>query len=256
MKGKHCAGCPYEYEPLVEPVLIKNSDYMFIGTAPDGEDADCNELFSDGLRPGGYGRNAGSILHEYIDPLIEQYKVSLTSVLKCRHMGGGKAPTKKMYAACLPTLMKEIEHCNPKLIITLGKVAFTVVTGLDAPIKDYNGRIITDQKRPIAVSVSPSTALHKGGDIKAFERGMLPVLHFFDKPRPFKYTVKDPLPVMKGIVALDIETTGLRPGGVDWDDDTEAKREHAGKILCVGVSDGKNVHYSGVSHEGKKGKAD
>ena len=240
-KDSRCAACPFQDEQTVDPIIQKSSDFLFIGEAPGEQEVIHNEPFFDGASEAGDGENAGAVFHKYLDPLLKKYRCSITNVVKC-HPPGNKTPTKKEYSCCLSRLESEIKYCNPKLIVVLGKTAYKAVTGEDCRITDLNGKMLTGYPHKILVSIHPSYCL-RTGDYGKFEKGVLPAIHFFDKEVTLKYkAVKDIS--MTGVVALDIETTGLRPCGIDVDD--EGQRKHDGLIRCVGVASGKEVLYAEI----------
>ncbi len=258
MKLTTCESCPYANRACVEPILHKNTDYLFIGEAPGQQEADSGEPFFDGLGPGGQGKNAGTVLHEYIDPLMGEHTVSISNVVSC-HPPGNKTPTKRQWITCLPLLLKDIAFCKPKLIILLGRVALNAVLGVDG-ITDYNGKIIKQKIASFSVEgeleyngpeynilpcVHPSYAL-RTGNYGTFEKGILPALHFFKKDRPCKYSRVKLMKFKNKIVAVDLETTGLKPCGVDYDGKKKLRIEHDAKIRCIGAADGTQILYSEV----------
>jgi DNA polymerase len=226
-----CEGCPFNDRPYVEPELEKNSDILFVGRDPGKDEVIDNCPFS---KNGASGKE----LRPYVNILRNKgLKVSLTNVMKCRPPGN-KAPTKDEYSHCLDSLEDDIKYTNPKLIVALGRPTYTALTGESRGLlgpKGLNGKIVYKYKIPIAVSVHPSYILHKRKDKKALHKGMLPVLHFFDREKPIKYKkvntgagVKKLLKKQK-LYGMDIEYSDVNP--------------KFGKIRCMAISDGKKTAF-------------
>lgn len=234
----NCENCPLKSQPQVPPLLVKNSDYLFVGSRPSLEDVEANEPF--------VNAGAGQFFHEFIAPLREKFTLSFTNVVLCRPPLG-KAPTQKQFLPCLARLEEDIKYCNPKLLVLLGKTAMTAVLGTGGRLSQVNGRVLSSYPYPVVCCFHPDSAVRPEG-YKNFETGMLAVIHFFDKEKENNYKPLSERKIMRGLWAIDLETTGLRPCGIDTSRE-EGRIEHAGLIRCVGVSNGEESYYSTVEEE-------
>lgn len=91
-----------------------NAELMFIGEAP-GRDEDMQG------RP--FVGRAGQLLTKIIHAMkFQRDEVYITNIVKCRPPGN-KNPQGIEIASCKDYLLAQIELINPKVIVTLGKVA-------------------------------------------------------------------------------------------------------------------------------------
>jgi uracil-DNA glycosylase family 4 len=92
----------------------KNADLMFVGEAP-GRDEDIQG------RP--FVGKAGQLLTKIIEAMkFQREEVYITNVVKCRPPGN-RNPQEDEIASCRDFLLEQIERINPKVIVTLGRVA-------------------------------------------------------------------------------------------------------------------------------------
>lgn len=92
----------------------KNADLMFIGEAP-GRDEDIQG------RP--FVGKAGQLLTKIIEAMeFKREEVYITNVVKCRPPGN-RNPQEDEIASCRDFLLTQIERIDPKVIVTLGRVA-------------------------------------------------------------------------------------------------------------------------------------
>jgi len=227
-------------EPYIEGELKKNSGILFIAQNPGADEVRAG-------RP--LAGNSDRVLRDYLKELDEkQIKYSITNAVKY-YTADNRKPSATEIHHCIDDLLTDIKKTNPKLIVALGEVALFALTGLKG-IKKLNGKVLTELEGevlpiPILVCFHPS-AIEHGLDIRQFEKGLLPALKYFDKEKPVRFKEVRSLvdaPVM-GLLALDIETTGLRPCGVDWKD--KARVEHPAKIKCLAIANSKDIYYAEV----------
>ena len=227
-------------EPYIEGELHKNSDVLFIGQNPGADEVRAGRPF--------VGK-CGKILRGYLQELDrKKIKYSITNAVKY-YTPDNRKPTATEIHYCIDDLLVDIEYTSPKLIVALGEVALFALTGLKG-IKKLNGKVLTELDgeplpTPILVCFHPSAILY-GLDIRKFEKGLLPALKYFDKERPVKFLEVEDLnsvPV-RGLCALDIECSGLRPCGVDWKD--KQRIEHDARLKCLAIANGTDIYYASV----------
>jgi DNA polymerase len=112
----HCQKCPLAQTRThaVPGEGSLNADLMFIGEAP-GRDEDIQG------RP--FVGRAGQLLTKIIHAMtFQRDEVYITNIVKCRPPGN-RNPQGDEIASCKDYLLAQIETINPKVIVTLGKVA-------------------------------------------------------------------------------------------------------------------------------------
>lgn len=115
-KNLHECGCN-----KMKGVGPAHATFMLIGEAPGADEEIKGIPF--------VGR-AGQFLNKLLYRAeINRSKCYITNVVKCRPPNN-RTPTKKEIQTCLPYLEEEIKKIKPKVIVTLGAVAFEAVTGL------------------------------------------------------------------------------------------------------------------------------
>lgn len=175
---------------------------------------------------------AGTLLRKYLKRLdFDLYEQAWkTNAVICRPVKNN-TPTTKQINCCKSNLMETIEKLKPKKIIVLGKVALQSLLGNkinDLSIEKWVGRCIPDQdlKCWVFPTWHPSYLLRNEQDI-VLEKYFIShleqaVLHNdifpINYPKPEIITTQEgseifleSLLLFKGIIAIDYETTGLRP---------------------------------------------
>lgn len=224
MKDFTCEDCPYIDEIYVPPLLVEDSDILFVGQNPGATEQKHGIPF----HPEGA---SGALLKKYTDEL--PVKFSITNTLKCG-TPNNKTPTTKEINRCRHRLISEIEKVSPKLIVTLGKPAMVAVTGENSPILKNNGKILRGEGIPVLICVHPSFVI-RGKDAKIFEKGILPALKYFEENVVISHKVLDTIPPTDIEVGFDIETSSLRP--------------QFGDLRCFAVSDGNKAVFVEVEDE-------
>ena len=146
---------PFQCEGFVTSSGPIRPDIMFIGEAPGATEVEKNISFS--------GR-AGEKLMEFINYLGYSRKdVFITSTIRSRSFkiiekkdsSGNliqkkvnRTPTKNEIIAHAPILDYYIENVNPKIIVTLGNIAYKRVTGEREKLTDVHGII---KKRRVCI---------------------------------------------------------------------------------------------------------
>lgn len=102
---------------------------------------------------------AGQLLNAMLAAIgLDRKDVYIANVVKCRPPGN-RDPEPDEAAACLPFLLRQVELVNPEVVVTLGRVAALHVVQLTGAIRDYRGRWVTWQGRPLLPIFHPAYLL-------------------------------------------------------------------------------------------------
>ncbi|GAO36343.1 DNA polymerase [Sulfuricella sp. T08] len=140
----------------------ENADWLFIGEAPGVDEDAQGEPFVG---------QAGKLLDNMLRSigLKRGDNVYIANVVKSRPPNN-RNPLPDEIAACLPYLRRQIELIQPKLIITLGKVASETLLGREATIASLRGKVHAYQGIPLIVTYHPAYLLRTLQDkAKAWE---------------------------------------------------------------------------------------
>lgn len=140
----------------------ENADWLFIGEAPGADEDTQGEPFVG---------QAGKLLDNMLKSigLKRGENVYIANVVKSRPPGN-RNPLPAEIAACMPYLRRQIELIQPKLIITLGKVASETLLGGEATIASLRGKVHAYQGIPLIVTYHPAYLLRTLQDkAKAWE---------------------------------------------------------------------------------------
>ena len=123
---------------------------MFIGEGP-GEEEDLQGLPFVGA--------AGQLLNSLLSRLgLKREEVYIANVVKCRPPGN-REPEADEVTACLPFLKKQIDALQPRVIVTLGRVATQALLATQAPLTRIRGRWQRFGKIPVMPTFHPSYLL-------------------------------------------------------------------------------------------------
>uniref|UniRef100_A0A7C3N4N7 Type-4 uracil-DNA glycosylase n=1 Tax=candidate division WOR-3 bacterium TaxID=2052148 RepID=A0A7C3N4N7_UNCW3 len=131
---------------------------MIIGEAP-GADED-----REGLPFVGRAGEKLTKMLEYIG--ISRDEVFIANILKCRPPQNAD-PLPEQISNCFPFLKKQVESIRPKIILTLGRYAASVVTGGQSlRMADYLDRDLTSifLGIPVIATYHPAVLLHSKGE--------------------------------------------------------------------------------------------
>jgi len=140
----------------------ENADWLLIGEAPGADEDAQGEPFVG---------QAGKLLDNMLKSmgLKRGDNVYIANVVKSRPPGN-RNPLPDEIAACLPYLRRQIELIQPKLIITLGKVASETLLGREATIASLRGKVHAYHGIPLIVTYHPAYLLRTLQDkAKAWE---------------------------------------------------------------------------------------
>ncbi|MBU1689910.1 MAG: uracil-DNA glycosylase [Gammaproteobacteria bacterium] len=140
----------------------ENADWLFIGEAPGVDEDAQGEPFVG---------QAGMLLDNMLRSigLKRGVNVYIANVVKS-HPPNNRNPLSVEIAACLPYLKRQIELIQPKLIVTLGKVASEALLGHEATIASLRAKVHAYQGIPLIVTYHPAYLLRTLQDkAKAWE---------------------------------------------------------------------------------------
>ncbi|OIP15988.1 MAG: uracil-DNA glycosylase [Betaproteobacteria bacterium CG2_30_59_46] len=129
----------------------ENADWLFVGEAPGADEDAQGEPFVG---------QAGKLLDNMLKSigLKRGDNVYIANVVKSRPPGN-RNPLPDEIAACMPFLRRQIELIQPKLIVTLGKVASETLLGREATIASLRGKVHAYQGIPLIVTYHPAYLL-------------------------------------------------------------------------------------------------
>ena len=140
----------------------EDADWLFIGEAPGADEDAQGEPFVG---------QAGKLLDNMLKSigLKRGDNVYIANVVKSRPPSN-RNPLPDEIAACFPYLKRQIELIQPKLIVTLGKVASETLLGREATIASLRGKMHAYQGIPLIVTYHPAYLLRTLQDkAKAWE---------------------------------------------------------------------------------------
>jgi len=140
----------------------ENADWLLIGEAPGADEDIQGEPFVG---------QAGKLLDNMLKSigLKRGDNVYIANVVKC-HPPSNRNPHPNEIVACMPYLMRQIELIQPKLIVTLGKIASEALLGREATIASLRGKVHVYQGIPLIVTYHPAYLLRTLQDkAKAWE---------------------------------------------------------------------------------------
>lgn len=130
-----------------------------------------------------------SIEPDAINLMVESIKeagfkssdLCLTYVNRCPKFG--KYDNKEIIN-CSPYLHTEIQSLNPKLIVTMGGLACSVIFGTEIKIKDYRGSVTWLGYWPVLPTYSPGYVLKSGANaVEQFRSDMIQAYQFIHQSK-------------------------------------------------------------------------
>ena len=128
-----------------------NSKIMFIGEAPGREEDIQGRPF--------VGRS-GEMLTKMIENVLflKRDEVYISNIVKCRPPQN-RDPQIEEVESCKGYLLKQIEIINPKIIVTLGRIAFKYLLNDETPITKARGKIYNFKGIKVIPTFHPSYLL-------------------------------------------------------------------------------------------------
>jgi DNA polymerase len=132
---------------------LPDSNIMIIGEAPGVEEEKQGKPF--------VGR-AGKLLNATLELIgWQRSDFYISNIVKYRpqdEQGGTLTPTPEEIEKFRPSIEKEIEVVNPKLIVVLGRIAMTGL-GIQGNISEQRGNVVEKDGRKILVVYHPAAIL-------------------------------------------------------------------------------------------------
>jgi len=123
------------------------SRVAIIGEAPGAQEDVAGKPF--------VGR-AGKLLDKSLEMHgVRRDRVFVSNIVRCRPPGNRK-PKRDEIAACRPFLIKELSSIEPRIVMTLGGVAFTALTGYSRPLREVAGKRFDVELNGIHLTVVPN----------------------------------------------------------------------------------------------------
>ncbi len=129
----------------------KHAEIMFIGEMPMEQEDKQGKIF--------LGRG-GEMLTLMIEKVlgVSRQEVYLTNLLKCYSSNSSNIEASSMHT-CKAYLFKEIELVKPKIIVTLGEMAYHYLTNDNTPLAEIRGSIIEKKSYQIIPTYHPAFLL-------------------------------------------------------------------------------------------------
>ncbi|MEP7156433.1 MAG: uracil-DNA glycosylase [Betaproteobacteria bacterium] len=143
-----------------------DAPWLFLGEGPGAEEDEVGEPF---VGP------AGKLLDAMLAAtgLQRGREVYIVNTVKCRPPGN-RNPSAEEVEACAPYLERQIDLIKPKLIVALGKIAATRVTGAESSMAALRGQLYTYRSIPVVATYHPAYYLRTPPDkVKGWEDLML-----------------------------------------------------------------------------------
>ncbi|MFB6103217.1 MAG: uracil-DNA glycosylase family protein [Haloplanus sp.] len=162
-----CERCPALVESrsrIVNGVGPADADLLFVGEAPGADEDEQGEPF--------VGRS-GSVLDDALrDAGLDRSDVRITNCVRCRPPDN-RDPHVEELDNCAPFLDREIEHVDPDLIVTLGKVPAERLLDRDVAITTETGSVVDarlgGESRRVLLCLHPAATLYDRSQRGAFE---------------------------------------------------------------------------------------
>lgn len=168
-KWHHCSACPLGSTRLnlVPGAGSLKAKVMFVGEAP-GEQEDKQGLPFVG--------RAGRLLTALLSAIhLTREEVYITNVLKCRPPNN-RDPLPLEVAQCKPFLLEQLRIIQPKLIVTLGRIASQLLLETTSDMKTLRGTWHTHapSNTPLLVTYHPAYLLRAPAEkAKAYQDFLL-----------------------------------------------------------------------------------
>ena len=150
--------------------LYKTREYICFGTGPGSK---CNLIFV-GEAPGSQENSSGIVFcgkaGQFISKMLNMLKVprnklNFLNILKCQPPNN-RNPLLEEVEACLPFLHRQIKKIKPDLIVALGKVACTHLTGFSESVVQNHGNLypyIGDESIDVMFTFHPAFIIRPNG---------------------------------------------------------------------------------------------
>ncbi|MDQ7084513.1 MAG: uracil-DNA glycosylase [Sulfurovum sp.] len=149
-----------------------HADIMFIGDAPNNSDDSIAKIFT--------GR-AGELLSKMITNVLglSREEVYISNLLKC-HTLDSHNPSASHTHTCYPYILKEIALVQPKIIVTLGTLAYEYLSHEDSPLEEVHGIVHQKEKYILIPTFHPNYLLKNPSKKKAVFEDLKKVKKLYD----------------------------------------------------------------------------
>jgi len=147
-----CTKCPLHEtrKQAVFGVGNAQADLMIIGEAPGASEDEQGEPF--------VGR-AGLLLNEMLAAIdLKREDVFIANILKCRPPNN-RDPQKEEVDTCTPYLLQQINHIQPKLIVTVGRIAAQFLLDTTSTLGKLRNQLHTYENTPLIATYHPAYLL-------------------------------------------------------------------------------------------------
>ncbi len=148
-----CTACGLckQRKQAVLGVGSNDGPWLFVGEGPGAEEDEQGEPFVG---------QAGKLLDAMLAAagLQRGREVYIANVVKCRPPGN-RNPAPDEALACAPFLDRQIDLIQPRIIVALGKIALTRLTGSDASMSSMRGQMHSYRGIPVVATYHPSYML-------------------------------------------------------------------------------------------------
>ena len=161
-----CARCPRLVESrsrIVNGVGPADAELVFVGEGPGANEDEEGEPF--------VGRS-GDVLDDALrDAGIDRADVRITNCVRCRPPEN-RDPRSDELANCRGHLERELDHVDPELIVTLGKVPSEHLLGRSVAVTTEAGDVVDvrlgERSYRAVISVHPAATLYDGSQRETF----------------------------------------------------------------------------------------
>ncbi|MXS84436.1 uracil-DNA glycosylase [Nitrosomonas sp. HPC101] len=163
-KVSNCTACPLSQtrKQTVFGVGDEHANWLFVGEGPGAREDELGEPFVG---------QAGKLLDNMLQAinLGRDRDIYITNIVKCRPPGN-RNPQDTEAQQCRPYLLRQIALIQPRLIVTLGKVAAQNLLTTSESIASLRGRLHEFAGIPLIVTYHPAYLLRSLTDkAKAWE---------------------------------------------------------------------------------------
>jgi len=147
-----CTKCPLHQTRTQTVFGVGNpqADLMIIGEAPGASEDEQGEPF--------VGR-AGLLLNEMLAAIgLQRDDVFIANILKCRPPNN-RDPQKDEVDTCTPYLLQQIESIQPKLIVTVGRIAAQFLLETTTTLGKLRNQVHQYQNTPLIATYHPAYLL-------------------------------------------------------------------------------------------------
>lgn len=143
----------------------EDADIMFIGEEPGATEDSTGRPF--------VGR-AGEILTKIIENVLymSRSQTYITNIVKCKPPSNRTCTTAEALT-CRPYILKQIDLVKPKIIVTLGEMAYRYLTNDESPFANARGTVIKNDKYTLVPTLHPSYLLRNPSAKKDVMKDML-----------------------------------------------------------------------------------